>query len=104
VRDVANVFTHCLKNFDKMKNEPYNVGLSDCNMSKKELCQEIKKQLPKFYFVEAAVGEDPDKRDYVISNDKIEKTGFKPQHSLQKGITELIKGYQIIKRNDYANI
>lgn len=104
VRDVANVFSHCLKNFDNMKNEPYNVGLSDCNISKKELCEEIKKQLPKFYFVEAAVGEDPDKRDYVISNDKIEKTGFKPQHSLQKGITELIKGYQIIKRNEYANI
>ena len=104
VRDVSRVFIHCLKNFDKLKNEPYNVGLSDCNISKKELCEEIKKQLPKFYFVEAAVGEDPDKRDYVISNEKIEKTGFKPQHSLQLGITELIKGYQVIKRNQYANI
>lgn len=104
VRDVTRAFIHCLNNFDKMKNEAYNVGLSDCNISKKELCEEIKKQVPNFYFVEAEVGEDPDKRDYVISNEKIERTGFKPQFNLQHGISELVRGYQVIKRNQYANI
>lgn len=104
VRDVANAFMLGLKNFDQMKNEPYNVGLSDANLSKLELCQEIKKHVKEFYFVESSIGEDPDKRDYVVSNEKIEKAGFKPQVSLSDGIAELVKGYQVIKRNQYANI
>lgn len=104
VRDVSKAFIHCLDKFDKMKNEPYNVGLSDANLSKLELCQEIKKQVPGFYFIEAEVGEDPDKRDYVVSNKKIEETGFKPDISLEEGIRELIKGYQIITRNQYSNV
>ena len=104
VRDVAKAFIHCLDNFDSMKNETYNVGLSDANLSKWELCEEIKKQVPSLYFVEAEIGEDPDKRDYIVSNDKIEATGFKPEYSLQQGINELIKGYQIIKINQYSNI
>lgn len=104
VRDVAKAFIHCLDNFDNMKNETYNVGLSDANISKWELCEEIKKQVPDFYFVEAEIGEDLDKRDYIVSNEKIEATGFKPDNSLQRGIEELIKGYQVIKRNQYSNI
>ncbi|MBL8012290.1 MAG: NAD-dependent epimerase/dehydratase [Candidatus Omnitrophica bacterium] len=104
VRDIAKAFLHGLQNFDRMKNEAYNVGLSDANLSKLELCQEIKKQLPDFYFVEATIGEDPDKRDYIVSNEKIEKTGFKPDVNLAKGIGELIKAYKVIKRNQYANI
>jgi nucleoside-diphosphate-sugar epimerase len=104
IRDVAKVFIHCLDNFEKMKNNPYNVGLSDCNISKLELCKEIKKQIPRFHITEAEVGEDPDKRDYIVSNAKIEATGFKPDFSLKDGIEELIKGFQIIKRNQYANI
>lgn len=104
IRDVARVFIHCIDNFKQIKNEPYNVGLNETNLSKRELCEEIRKQIPEFYFVEAKVGEDPDKRDYIVSNEKIEKTGFKATISLQEGITELIKGYQIIKRNQFANI
>jgi nucleoside-diphosphate-sugar epimerase len=104
VRDITNAFIHSLKNFDKMKNEPYNVGLSDANLNKIELCEEIKKYVKDFYFVEAKIGEDPDKRDYIVSNEKIEKTGFKQQVSLSAGIQELIKGYQIIKRNSFANV
>ena len=104
IRDIAKVFIHCLENFDSMKNEPYNVGLSDANLSKWELCEEIKKQVPDFYFVEAAVGEDPDKRNYIVSNAKIERTGFRPEVSLQDGIAELIKGYQIIRRNQFSNV
>jgi len=104
VRDVARTFIHCLTNFERMKNEPYNVGLDNCNLSKLELCQEIKKQIPDFHFTEAAVGEDPDKRNYMVSNEKIRKTGFKPEFSLSDGIAELIKGYQVIRRNQFANI
>ena len=104
IRDVAKAFIHCLDNFDRMKDEPYNVGLSDANLSKWELCEEIKKQVPDFYFVEAEVGEDPDKRNYIVSNAKIEATGFKPDVSLQMGIAELIKGYQVIRGNQFGNV
>ena len=104
VRDVARAFIHSLNHFDTMKDEPYNVGLSDANLSKLELCREIKKQVPDFTFLESQIGEDPDKRDYIVSNEKIEKTGFKPQVSLQEGIAELLKGYQVIRRNQYANV
>jgi hypothetical protein len=104
IRDVAKAFIHCLENFDKMKNEPYNVGLSDANLNKQELCEEIKKQIPDFYFIEADIGEDPDKRDYIVSNEKIESTGFKADYSIQDGIAELIKGYQILERKQFSNV
>jgi len=104
VRDVTRAFIHCLENFDTMKNEPYNVGLSEANLSKWELCAEIKKQVPDFYFVEAEIGEDPDKRNYIVSNAKIEATGFKPDVSLQAGIAELIKGYKVVRRNQFGNV
>ena len=103
VRDVAKAFIYCLDNFRQMQDEPYNVGLSEANLSKWELCEEIKKQVPDFYFTEAKIGEDPDKRDYIVSNAKIEKMGFVPDYSLQQSIADLIKGYQIIKRNQFAN-
>ncbi len=104
VRDIAKAFLHCLENFDEMKNEPYNVGLSDANLSKMELCEEIKRQVPGFYFTESEIGKDPDKRDYIVSNAKIEKTGFKPDVSLPQGIAELIKGYRVIRKNQYSNV
>lgn len=104
VRDVAGAFLHAMKNFDSMKGQAYNVGLSDANLSKKELCEEIKKQVPGFYFTEAEVGTDPDQRNYIVSNEKIERTGFRPKVSLQAGIEELIKGYQVIRRMEYANV
>lgn len=104
VRDVARAFIHCIDNFSTMKNEPYNVGLSDANLSKQELCEEIKKQVPAFTFVESSIGKDPDQRNYIVSNEKIEATGFKPQVSLRDGVAELIKGYQIIKRHEFTNI
>ena len=87
-----------------MKGEPYNIGLSDANLSKLELCHKIKQFIPNFYFIESPIGEDIDKRDYIISNKKIEEKGFETKVSLEKGIEELIKGYQIIKRNQYSNI
>lgn len=104
IRDVARAFIHAIDNFEKMKNEPYNVGLSDANLSKLELCARIQKHLPDFVYLEAPVGEDTDKRDYIVSNEKIEKTGFKPEFSLDMGIKELIKGYTIIKNTKYGNV
>lgn len=104
IQDVARAFIHAINNFEKMKGYAYNVGLSDANLSKRELCEEIKKQIPDFYFTEAEIGEDKDKRNYIVSNEKIEKTGFRPGVSLDEGIAELIKGYQIIRRNQFANI
>ena len=104
IRDVARAFLHALANFDAMAGEPYNVGLSDANLSKLELCAEIKKQVPDFFVTEAGIGEDPDQRNYIVSNEKIERTGFKPVVSLQAGIAELIKGYQIVRKNGYANV
>ena len=104
IRDVARAFLHTMENFESMKDEPYNVGLSDANLSKLELCAIIKEQLPDFVYLEAAVGADPDKRDYIVSNEKIEKTGFQPKYSLGMGIRELIKGYTIISDSKYSNI
>jgi len=103
VRDAARAFLHGLKNYDAMAGGPYNVGLSDANLSKMELCQKIKVHLPRFTFLEAPVGKDPDQRDYIISNEKIEKTGFKPRHSLDDGIKELIRAYQVLRSNPYGN-
>lgn len=104
VRDVARAFIHCVENFEKMKGQAYNVGLSDANLSKWELCEEIQKQIPNFYFCESPIGEDPDKRNYVVSNAKIEKTGFRPQYSIEDGIKELIRGNQIIRNNKFMNV
>lgn len=104
VRDVARVFIHCINNFEHMKGNIYNVGLNNTNLSKWELCEEIKKEIPNFYFTEATIGEDIDKRNYIVSNTKIMGTGFEPKISLREGIKELIKGYQIINKNQYSNI
>ena len=104
VRDIARVFLHALKNFEQMKGQPYNVGLSDANLSKLELCEVIRRQVPSFYFTEAEIGQDPDQRNYLVSNDKIERTGFQPSVSLDAGIAELIKGYQVVRKRGYANV
>jgi nucleoside-diphosphate-sugar epimerase len=104
IRDVAGVFIHGIKNYDIMKGKPYNVGLSDANLSKIELCERIKQRIPDFVFVESSIGEDPDKRDYIVSNARIEATNWKPKYSLDDGIDELIKAYRIIKNNNYANV
>lgn len=104
VRDVARAFMHALEHFKSMKNQTYNVGLSNANLSKSELCEKIKEQLPKFVFIESPIGEDPDKRNYIISNEKIEKTGFIPQTSIEDAIVELIKGYQVVRKNQFSNV
>jgi nucleoside-diphosphate-sugar epimerase len=104
VRDAARAFMHALKNYDQMKGRPYNVGLSDANLSKLELCEVIKKYVVDFYFIGAEIGKDPDQRNYIISNQRIEATGFKPAVSLDEGVQELIKGFQIIQRKQFSNV
>jgi nucleoside-diphosphate-sugar epimerase len=103
IRDVVRVFLHGIKNFEKMKNQSYNVGLSDANLSKLELCKKIKEHISDFIYVESHLGKDPDKRDYVVSNEKIENTGFKPEFSLDFGIKELIKCYKILPKPVFGN-
>jgi nucleoside-diphosphate-sugar epimerase len=103
VRDVARAFLHAVCNFESMRDQPYNLGLSDANLSKLELCQRIQQHLPNFMFLEAPIGEDPDKRDYIVSNEKIERTGYQTQFSLDDGIRELTKGFRMLRNSVYGN-
>lgn len=96
IQDVANVFLWALNNYDKMKHNVYNVGLSDANLSKQELLEKIQQYIPDFAISYSDFYEDPDKRDYIVSNKKIEATGWKPQYSLDEGIKELMKTYQVL--------
>lgn len=104
VRDAAGVFIFAIEHFEEMKGKPYNCGLSSANLSKIELCEKIKEHISDFVYLEAPIGEDPDKRDYIVSNERLEKTGWRPKYSLDDGIEELIKVYTVIKKNQYSNI
>jgi nucleoside-diphosphate-sugar epimerase len=104
IRDCARAFVHALENFDAMAGNAYNVGLSEANLTKLELCEKIREHLPSFVYVEAPIGEDPDKRDYIVSNAKIEATGFRTAHTLDEGIEELIKGFTMIRNSRFANL
>ena len=104
VRDVSRVFIHGLNNFERMKRKIFNVGLSSANVSKKELCERIAKQVPGFLFLEHELAKDPDQRNYIVSNEKLEATGFEPSISLEQGIAELIKGFKMIRNRRYGNI
>ncbi|MBI5346643.1 MAG: NAD(P)-dependent oxidoreductase [Chlamydiae bacterium] len=104
IKDVANAFLFGINNFDKMKGEAFNVGLSSANLSKRELCEKIKFYLPDFYIHSANVGEDPDKRDYIVSNEKLEKLGWKTEYSLDDGIKEIIAAYPILKMTNFKNV
>ena len=104
VRDVARAFIHAIDHFETMKGQIYNVGLSDANLSKLELCLRIQKHLPSFVIHESDIGKDPDKRDYIVSNEKIERTGYKPAVSLDEGIRELVKGFAMIRNTKYTNM
>lgn len=104
IRDVAKAFVHALANYDAMNSNAYNVGLSDANLSKLELCAKIKEIIPQFVYLAAPIGEDPDKRDYIVSNAKIEVTGWIPDHSIDAGIRELKRGYEMIRDKKFSNV
>ena len=104
VRDVARAFAHAIDHFETMNGQTFNVGLSDANLSKAELCQAIQTYLPKFVVLESEIGKDPDQRDYIVSNAKIEATGYRTAHGLDAGIQELIKGYRMLRNTRYTNV
>ncbi len=104
IRDVVRVFMFAMAQFETMKGRPYNFGLEDANLSKLELCEKIRSHVPAFVYLEAPIGEDPDKRDYIVSNQRILSTGFKMEWGLDRGIKELMKGYTIMKNAQYSNV
>ena len=104
IQDVARVFIHAIENFDSMKGRAFNVGLDDANLSKLELAESIKKKIKNFVFLEAPIGEDPDKRDYIVSNQRLAETGFKTEWTIDLGIEELVKGYKIIQGSNLSNV
>jgi nucleoside-diphosphate-sugar epimerase len=96
IQDVSSAFEFMISNYDKHQNQIFNVGLSDENINKKELVERIQKQIPETSVNYSDYYVDPDKRDYVVSNEKIEATGWEPQYSLDAGIAELIQSYKMI--------
>lgn len=104
VRDVAKGFIHGIENYEKMKGEAYNMGLSSANLTKRQLAETIKKFVPDFYIHSASIGEDPDKRDYLVSNAKLEATGWSADVSLEDGIEELLRAFAMMKVNAFANV
>ena len=104
IRDVADCFLHCIENAAAMAGKPYNAGLDKANLSKEELALAIKAELSDFYIHFADVGRDPDKRNYIVSNQRLRETGFEARRSLESGIRELIKGYRMLGRNTLKNI
>ncbi|WP_298438366.1 NAD(P)-dependent oxidoreductase [Geobacter sp.] len=104
IRDVADCFIHCIENAPTMIGRPYNVGLDAANLSKEELALKIKEYVPGFFIHFAEVGSDPDKRNYIVSNQRLRETGFEAKRSLYDGIRELLKGYALLGRGPRKNI
>jgi nucleoside-diphosphate-sugar epimerase len=104
VRDAADCFIHCLQNASRMSGKPYNVGLDKANLSKAELATKIKEHVPDFYIHFAPIGSDPDKRNYIVSNQRLREAGFEARRSLDEGIQELLKGYRMQGRLPFQNI
>jgi nucleoside-diphosphate-sugar epimerase len=104
IRDVADCFIHCIQNGKKMAGRPYNAGLDAANLSKEALALKIKEYVPNFYIHFGQVGTDPDKRNYIVSNQRLREAGFEAKRSLDSGIQELLKGYRIMGRAEFANI
>jgi nucleoside-diphosphate-sugar epimerase len=104
IMDIANTFIFGINNYDKMKGQTFNVGMSSANLTKRQLCDKIKEYVPDLYIHSAPIGEDPDKRDYIVSNEKLESLGWKTNCTLDDGIKELLKGFRMMRVNQYGNI
>ncbi len=104
IRDVADCFVYCIQNASRMAGRPYNVGLDAANLSKEELALAIQRHVPRFYVHFAPIGSDPDKRNYVVSNQRLRDAGFEARRSLDDGIRELIMGYAMLPRNPFKNV
>ncbi len=104
IRDVADCFIHCIEKAELMMGRPYNVGLDAANLSKAELALKIKEYVPNFYIHFSEVGSDPDKRNYIVSNQRLREAGFEARRSLDVGIQELLKGYRMFGRSLFKNV
>ncbi len=104
VKDVCEAFCFAIENQEKVKGEIFNFGLTEANISKQELCYAIQAQLPEFTFIDAPLAKDPDQRNYIVSNQKIEDKGMKARISLDYGISELIKGLQMFEQYPFSNL
>jgi nucleoside-diphosphate-sugar epimerase len=107
VRDVSKAFVHLIENYEICNNNAFNVGLTSANMSKLQLAQKIKEYVPNLVIIEEQFKEDFDKRNYVVSNEKLEKTGWFCDFSLDAGIQELLSAYKMIsnhKNKDFTNL
>lgn len=104
IEDVARGMLFALENYDRIKGEPYNLGLDSANINKLQLAEKIKEHVPKLYIHEAAVGTDPDKRNYVVSNEKLRKAGFEATMTLDEGIAGLLKAYKMFGRSEFGNV
>ncbi len=104
IQDVADCFLHAIANAGAMAGRPYNVGLDGANLSKEELAREIQRHVPELVIQHSEIGADPDKRDYIVSNQRLREAGFEARRSLEDGIRELIKGYRMLARSRYHNV
>lgn len=104
IRDVADCMIYCIQNAEKMTGRPYNVGLDEANLSKEELALKVKEYVPNFYIHFAPIGSDPDKRNYIVSNQRLREAGFEAKRTLDDGIKELLKGYRMMGRAAFKNI
>ncbi|HXG13433.1 MAG TPA: NAD(P)-dependent oxidoreductase [Gemmataceae bacterium] len=103
VRDVADCMLHCIAHADRMAGRAYNVGLDSANLSKEELALKVKEHVPGFYIHCAAIGQDPDRRNYIVSSQRLREAGFEARRSLDDGIRELLKGYRMLGRPAFTN-
>jgi nucleoside-diphosphate-sugar epimerase len=103
IRDVADAFLHCMGNAEKMSGRPFNVGLDRANLSKLELAMKVKERVPNFFIHCAEVGRDPDKRNYIVSNQRLREAGFEAKRTIEEGIDELLKAYRMLARSSYKN-
>jgi nucleoside-diphosphate-sugar epimerase len=103
VRDVADCMVYLLDHGEKMVGKAYNLGLDAANISKEELARKVQKVVPNFYVHYAPIGQDPDKRNYIVSNQRLREAGFEARRSLDEGIRELIKAYRMEGRGLFHN-
>ena len=103
VQDIARTFQFIIENYDKCKGHAFNVGLSTANLSKLELAETIKKYIPSLVIKQDDFKEDFDKRNYIVSNEKLEALGWKPIYDLDYGIKQLISAYKIVINKNNQN-
>lgn len=104
IQDVCDTFLYGIKNYKLLNNEVFNLGLSSANLSKRQLAEKIKSYVPKLAIIDSDIGTDPDKRDYIVSNEKLENTGWNPKISIDEGIEELLKAAAFVPAKPGSNV